>query len=61
MEILPQLAAELEVEQPTAGRREDVGPPTVVDTGSTTVTKGGHMAGLKAECRPGGTWAERPR
>jgi hypothetical protein len=61
METLPQLAAELEVEQPAAGRREDVGPPPEVDAGSTAVTKGDHVAGLKAECRPGGTWAERPR
>jgi hypothetical protein len=32
-----------------------------VDVGSTAVTMGDHMASLKAECRPGGTWAERPR
>jgi hypothetical protein len=58
---LPQPTVELEVEQPAAGRREDVGSPADVDAGSTAATKGGHMAGLKAECRPGGTWAERPR
>jgi hypothetical protein len=50
---------ELEVEQPAAGRREDVGPPAEVDAGSTTTMKGDHVAGLK-ECRPDGTWAERP-
>jgi hypothetical protein len=52
---------EHEVEQPAAGRREDMGPPAEVDAGSTAVMKGDHMAGLKAECRPGSTWAEHPR
>jgi hypothetical protein len=42
------------------GRWEDVGPPAEVDAGSTAMTKGDHMAGLKVECRPGGTWVERP-
>jgi hypothetical protein len=52
---------ELKVEQPAVGRWEDMGPPAEVDTGSTAVMKGNHVAVLKAECRPGGTWAERPR
>jgi hypothetical protein len=43
------------------GRREDVGPPIEVDASSTVAMNGDHVAGLKAECRPGGTWAERPR
>jgi hypothetical protein len=43
------------------GRWEEVGPPAEVDGGSTAVMKEDHMAGLKPECRPGGTWAERPR
>jgi hypothetical protein len=55
METLPHLAAELEVEQPAAGRRKYVGPPAEVDGGSTAVMKGDHMAGLKVKCRPGGT------
>jgi hypothetical protein len=59
MKTLPQQAAELEVEQPAMGRFEDVGPPAEVDAGSTTATKGGHVAGLKVECRSGGTWVER--
>jgi hypothetical protein len=29
------------------GRREDVGPPTEVDAGSTVVMKGDHVTGLK--------------
>jgi hypothetical protein len=49
------------VEQLAAGRQEDVGPPTEVDAGSTAVMTGDHVAGLKAECKPGGTWAEHPR
>jgi hypothetical protein len=49
------------VEQPTVGRREDVGPPAEVDAGSTAATKGDLMAGLKVECRLGGTWVLRPR
>jgi hypothetical protein len=49
------------VEQPITGRREDMGPPAEVDAGYTAVMKGDHVAGLKAECRPGGTWAECPR
>jgi hypothetical protein len=61
METLPQPAAELEVEQLATGRREDVGPSAKVDAGSTAAMKVDHVAGLKAECRPGGTWAERPR
>jgi hypothetical protein len=61
MKTLPQPAAELEVEQLDAGIREDVGPPAKVDAGSTAAAKGDHMDGLKAECRPGGTWAEHPR
>jgi hypothetical protein len=60
METLPQPAVELEVEQPITGRWEDVGPPAEVDRGSTTAMKGDHMAGLKVECRLGGTWAEHP-
>jgi hypothetical protein len=56
----PSLAAELEVEKKAADRLEDVGPSAEVDGGSTAVTKGDHMAGLKVECRPGGTWVERP-
>jgi hypothetical protein len=48
------------VEQPTAGGLEDMRPPADVDGGSTAVMKGHHVAGLKAECRLGGTWAERP-
>jgi hypothetical protein len=43
------------------GRLEDVGPPAEVDGVSTAVTKGGHMAALKVECRPGDTWAEHPQ
>jgi hypothetical protein len=60
-EPLPQPATELEVEQPATGRREDVGPPAEVDVSSTVVMNGDHVAGLKAECSLGGTWAERPR
>jgi hypothetical protein len=41
------------------GRLEDVGPPVEMDGGSTTELEGDHMAGLKEEYRPGGTWAER--
>jgi hypothetical protein len=37
------------------GRLEDMGPPVEVDGGSTAATEGDHVAGLKAECRPGGT------
>jgi hypothetical protein len=61
METLPKSIVELEVEQPATGRWEDVGPPTEVDACSTAVMKGDHMAGLKTECRPDDTWAERPR
>jgi hypothetical protein len=61
METLPQPAVELEVEQLVVGKQEDVGPPTEVDADSTATTKGDYMAGLKAECRLGGTWVERPR
>jgi hypothetical protein len=43
------------------GRLEDMGPPTDVDGGSTTVTKGYHVAGLNLECAPSGTWAEHPQ
>jgi hypothetical protein len=42
------------------GRLEDVGPPGEVDSGSTATTEGDHIAGLKAECRLGSTWVERP-
>jgi hypothetical protein len=49
-----------EVEQPIMGRLEDMGPLAEVDGGSTAMTKGGHVAGLKVECRPGGTWVEQP-
>jgi hypothetical protein len=56
----PQHAAELGLEQPAAGRLEDVGPPAEVDGGSTAKMEGDHVAFLKEECRPGGTWAERP-
>jgi hypothetical protein len=31
-----------------------------VDSGSTAVMEGDHMASLKAECRPVSTWVERP-
>jgi hypothetical protein len=61
MKTLPQPATELEVEQPAMGRREDVGPSAEVDAISTATMKGDHVAGLKVECRPGGTWVERPR
>jgi hypothetical protein len=47
------------VEQPTAGRLEDVGSPAQLDGDSTTETKGDHMAGLRV-CRPGSAWAECP-
>jgi hypothetical protein len=60
METLHQPGAELEVEQPAMGRLEGVGPPAEVDGGSTTATKVGHVAGLKVEYKPGGTWAECP-
>jgi hypothetical protein len=60
MKTLPQPTVELKVEQPAAGRQEDVGPPAEVDGGSTAMMKGDHMACLKAECRPSSTWAERP-
>jgi hypothetical protein len=49
------------VEQPATGRLEDVGLLAEVDGGSTTAMNGGHVAGLKDKCRPGGTWAECPR
>jgi hypothetical protein len=58
---LPQLATELEVEQPAAGRLEPVGPPAEVDGGSTAMTMGDHVASLKVECRLGGTWAGYPQ
>jgi hypothetical protein len=61
METLAQSATELEVEQPAAGRWEDVAPPIEVYGGFTAAMKAGHMAGLKAECRPGNTWVEHPR
>jgi hypothetical protein len=48
------------VEQPAVSRLEDMGPPAELDGGSTVVTKGGHVAGLKEECRLGNTWAEGP-
>jgi hypothetical protein len=48
------------VEQPTAGKLEGVGPPAEVDGGSTAMTKVGHVAGLKAQCKLGGTWVEHP-
>jgi hypothetical protein len=51
----------LKVEQLATGRLEDVGLLAEVDGGSTATTKWDHVAGLKAECRPGGTWAEHPR
>jgi hypothetical protein len=46
------------VEQCDAGRIEGVGSPAKVDSGSTAEIEGDHVAGLKEECRPGGTWAE---
>jgi hypothetical protein len=49
------------MEQPATGRLEDVVPPAEVDGGSTATMEGGHVASLKAECRTGGTWADRPR
>jgi N-acetylneuraminic acid mutarotase len=61
METLPQPAMELKVEQPATGRWEDMGTPTEVDAGSTAVMKGDHVVGLKAECKPGSTWADHPR
>jgi hypothetical protein len=61
MKTLPQPAAELEVEQPIMGRWEDVGPPTEMDAGSTAAMMGDYVEGLKAECRPGGTWMKHPR
>jgi hypothetical protein len=61
MKTLPQPTVELKVEQPAADRLEDVGPPAEVDGGSTTMMEGYHVAALKVECIPGGTWAERPR
>jgi hypothetical protein len=51
---------EFEVDQPAVGRLEDVGPPTEEDGGSTATTKGDHMAGVKVECKLGGTWVEHP-
>jgi hypothetical protein len=39
---------------------EDVGSPAEMDGDSTIEAEGGHMAGLKEECRPDGTWVERP-
>jgi hypothetical protein len=55
MGTLPQPVVELKVEQPAMGRLEDMGPPVEVDGSSTAATEGDHVAGLKAECRPGGT------
>jgi hypothetical protein len=49
------------VEQLAVGRLEDVGLPAEVDGGSTAVMEGDHVASLKAKCRLGGAWAERPR
>jgi hypothetical protein len=49
------------VEQPTVGRLEGVGPPTEVDDYSTIKMEGGHVPGLKEECRLGGTWTECPK
>jgi hypothetical protein len=48
------------MEQPTMGRLEDVGPPAEVDNYSTAQTEGDHLAGLREECTPSGTWAKRP-
>jgi hypothetical protein len=61
MRSLAQQVVKLEVEHHVAGRLEDMGPPAKVDGGSTTETEGDHMAGLKKECRPGGTWAKHPQ
>jgi hypothetical protein len=61
MGTLPQPATALEVEQPATSRSDDMGPPAEVDGGSTATTKEHHMAGLKVECRPSGTLAERPQ
>jgi hypothetical protein len=47
------------VEQLAAGRLEDMRPPTEVDGGSTTEMEGGHVVGMREECRPGSTWAKR--
>jgi hypothetical protein len=52
---------ELEVDQPAVSRLDDMGPPAAVDGGYTTVVEGDHVAGLRAECRPGDTWVECPR
>jgi hypothetical protein len=52
---------ELEVDQPAEGRPDDVGPPAEVDGSSTAKLEGDHKAGLKEECRLGGTWAEDPQ
>jgi hypothetical protein len=61
MGSLPQQVVELEVEQPTVGRLEDMGPPTKVDGGSSIEMEGDHVAGPKDECRLSGTWVERPQ
>jgi hypothetical protein len=60
MKTLPQSAVELEVEQPAVGRLEGMGPPAEVDGGSNAAMKMGHVAGLKAKCKPGSTWVEHP-
>jgi hypothetical protein len=49
------------VEQPVVGRLEGVGSPVKLDGDSTTKMEGDHVAGLKEECRPGGTWSECPQ
>jgi hypothetical protein len=64
MGSLPRQATKHEVEQPTAGRLEGVGPPAEVDGDSTTETEGDHMASLKEGCTRGDTWVwcpSRPR
>jgi hypothetical protein len=61
MGSLPQQAMELEVEQPATGRPKNVEAPAEVDGGSTTKTKGGHVASLMEEYRPASTWAEHPQ
>jgi hypothetical protein len=61
MKTLPQQAAELEVEQPAAGRLGGAVPTAKVDGDSTAEMEVDHMVGLKEGCRPSGTWVEHPQ
>jgi hypothetical protein len=36
-------------------------PPAEVDGGPTTMMEGDYAASLTVECRPVGTWVERPQ